>query len=59
MANLQIPEELLAALEKEAREGGYDSVQQYLARLVRQDQKRRAKEELELLFSRHEHNEPQ
>jgi predicted CopG family antitoxin len=51
MANIEIPDELYRAMQKEATDGGYDSLPAYLSRLVRQDQKRRAKEELEALFS--------
>ena len=47
MATITIPEEVQLVVDAEVREGGYADATEYLTRLVRQDQKRRAKEELE------------
>ena len=47
MATITIPEEVQLVVDAEVREGGYTDATEYLTRLVRQDQKRRAKQELE------------
>ena len=47
MANVVIPDEVMAVVEAEVREHSYRDATEYLIRLVRQDQKRHAKEQLE------------
>ena len=49
MAALMVSEEVLAAIEAEVKDGGYADANEYVARLVRQDQKRRAKEQMEAM----------
>ena len=47
MAFITLPDEVLSIVDAEVREHGFADAAEYLASLVRQDQKRRAKEELE------------
>ncbi len=47
MANVMIPDEVMALVEAEVRQHSYRDATEYLTRLVRQDQKRHAKEQLE------------
>ena len=47
MATVVIPEEVMAVVDAEVREHSYRDATEYLIRLVRQDQKRHAKEQLE------------
>ncbi len=47
MATVVIPDEILAIVEAEVREHSYRDATEYLTRLVRQDQKRHANEQLE------------
>jgi antitoxin ParD1/3/4 len=47
MAAVILPDEIQSVVDAEVREHGFADAAEYLANLVRQDQKRRAKEELE------------
>ena len=46
MPAINVSEELMAAIDAAVREGEYADATEYVTRLVRQDQKRRAKEQL-------------
>jgi antitoxin ParD1/3/4 len=47
MATIILPDEIQSVIDAEVREHGFADAADYLATLVRQDQKRRAKDELE------------
>ena len=47
MATIILPDEIKSVIDAEVREHGFADAADYLTTLVRQDQKRRAKEELE------------
>jgi antitoxin ParD1/3/4 len=47
MAAIILPDEIQSVIDAEVREHGFADAADYLATLVRQDQKRRAKDELE------------
>ena len=47
MATIILPDEIQSLIDAEVREHGFADAADYLATLVRQDQKRRAKDELE------------
>ncbi len=47
MANVIIPDEVMAVVEAEVREHSYRDATEYLTRLVHQDQKRHAQQQLE------------
>ena len=49
MALISLTDELQTVVDAEVIDHGYASAEEYLARLIRQDQKRRAKEQLEAL----------
>jgi antitoxin ParD1/3/4 len=49
MATITLPDELQTVVDAEVREHGFANAAEYLGTLVRQDQKRRAKEQLEAL----------
>ncbi len=49
MAVLVLPDEIQQVVEAEVRERGYADATEYVTRLIRQDQKRRAREQLEAL----------
>jgi len=50
MATIHLSDELQSVIDAEVLEHGYASPAEYLASLVRQDQKRRAKEQLGALL---------
>lgn len=45
--NISLPEEMKAFIEAQMAQGGYASASEYLRSLIREDQKRRARQELE------------
>ena len=45
--NISLPESMKAYVEEQVASGGYGTVSEYFRELVRQDQKRKAKERLE------------
>jgi antitoxin ParD1/3/4 len=45
--NLSLPDEMIAFVEARVAQDGYASASEYLRALIREDQKRRAKRELE------------
>jgi antitoxin ParD1/3/4 len=47
MATIILPDEIQSLIDAEVREHGFADAADYLTTLVRQDQKRRAKDELE------------
>ena len=47
MATIILPDEIQSLIDAEVREHGFAAAADYLTTLVRQDQKRRAKDELE------------
>jgi antitoxin ParD1/3/4 len=47
MATIILPDEIKTVIDAEVREHGFANAADYLTTLVRQDQKRRAKDELE------------
>jgi antitoxin ParD1/3/4 len=49
MATITLPDEIESVINTEVEQSGYASAGEYLTSLVRQDQKRRAKEQLEAL----------
>ena len=59
MASVHLSDELQAVVDAEVLENGFASPAEYLASLIRQDQKRRAKEQLgALLLGGAESGEP-
>jgi antitoxin ParD1/3/4 len=48
--NISLPESLKAFIEGEVATGGYSSVSEYVRTLVREDQKRKARERVEALL---------
>ena len=48
--NLTVPDEMKAFIETQVARNGHASVSDYLQTLIREDQKRRAKRELEAKF---------
>lgn len=48
--NISLPEEMKAFIEAEMAQEGYASASEYLRSLIREAQKRRAKQELEAKF---------
>lgn len=48
--NISLPESMKAYIEEQVASGGYGTVSEYIRELIRQDQKRRAKERLETLL---------
>jgi antitoxin ParD1/3/4 len=49
MAVITLPDEVQTVVDAEVRERGFANAAEYVTNLVRQDQKRRAKEQLEAL----------
>lgn len=45
--NISLPAQLKSFVEQQVREGGYSTPSEYVRELLRQDQRRRAEEELE------------
>jgi Arc/MetJ-type ribon-helix-helix transcriptional regulator len=50
MATITLPDEIHAVITAEVHENGFASASDYIASLVRQDQKRRAKEQMGALL---------
>ena len=48
--NISLPEPMRAYVDKRVAEGGYSTASEYIRRLVREDQKRAAKDRLESLL---------
>ncbi|WP_204106562.1 MULTISPECIES: type II toxin-antitoxin system ParD family antitoxin [Spirulina sp. CCY15215] len=48
--NVSLPETMRGYIEEQVKMGGYGSVSEYIRDLIRQDQKRKAKEHLETLL---------
>jgi antitoxin ParD1/3/4 len=48
--NISLPEQMRAYVEEQVSKGGYGTVSEFVRDLIRQDQKRRAKENLETLL---------
>jgi antitoxin ParD1/3/4 len=48
--NISLPEEMKAFIEAQMAQEGYASASEYLRTLIREEQKRRAKQELEAKF---------
>ncbi|MEJ1937263.1 type II toxin-antitoxin system ParD family antitoxin [Nostoc sp. NIES-2111] len=48
--NISLPDVMRAYVEEQVAQGGYSSVSEYFRELVRQDQKPRAKERLEIML---------
>jgi antitoxin ParD1/3/4 len=48
--NISLPESMKAYVEEQVTSGGYGTVSEYMRELIRQDQKRKAKERLETLL---------
>jgi len=48
--NISLPDGLKAFVDARVRNGGYSSVSEYVRELVREDQKRLAQEQLEVLL---------
>jgi antitoxin ParD1/3/4 len=48
--NISLPESMKAYIEEQVAMGGYGTVSEFLRDLIRQDQKRKAKESLETLL---------
>jgi antitoxin ParD1/3/4 len=48
--NISLPEQMKAYVEEQVSKGGYGTVSEFVRDLIRQDQKRRAKENLENLL---------
>jgi len=47
---ISLPETMMEFIDAEVSEGGFDSASDYIRRLVREAQKRKAREELEKLL---------
>ncbi len=48
--NVSLPDTMREYIEQQVKAGGYGSVSEYIRDLIRQDQKRKAKEQLETLL---------
>ncbi len=48
--NISLPDGMRAYIEEQVADGGYSTISEYFRELVRQDQKRKAKEHLETLL---------
>ena len=48
--NVSLPDSMREYIEQQVKAGGYGSVSEYIRDLIRQDQKRQAKEHLETLL---------
>ncbi len=48
--NVSLPDTMRDYIEQQVKAGGYGSVSEYIRDLIRQDQKRKAKEHLETLL---------
>ncbi len=48
--NVSLPDNMRDYIEQQVKTGGYGSVSEYIRDLIRQDQKRKAKEHLETLL---------
>jgi antitoxin ParD1/3/4 len=48
--NISLPETLKKFVEQQAEQGGYSTPSEYVRQLLREDQKRRAEEDLESLL---------
>jgi len=48
--NISLPKPMWAYVEQQVAKGGYNNASEYICQLVREDQKRAAKERLELLL---------
>ncbi len=48
--NVSLPDAMRDYIEQQVKTGGYGSVSEYIRDLIRQDQKRKAKEDLETLL---------
>jgi antitoxin ParD1/3/4 len=48
--NISLPDTMQAYVEELVEQGGYSSVSEYFQELVRQDQKQRAKEQLQTML---------
>jgi antitoxin ParD1/3/4 len=48
--NISLPDSMRAYVEEQVNSGGYSTVSEYFRELIRQDQKRKAKERLETLL---------
>lgn len=48
--NISLPESMKTYVEQQVLTGGYETVSEYFHELIRQDQKRKAKEHLESLL---------
>jgi antitoxin ParD1/3/4 len=48
--NISVPESMKAYIEEQVASGGYGTVSEYFRELIRQDQKQKAKERLEILL---------
>jgi len=48
--NISLPEPMRAYVEQQVAQGGYSTASEYIRQLVREDQKRAAKERLESLL---------
>ncbi len=48
--NVSLPDAMRDYIEQQVKTGGYGSVSEYIRDLIRQDQKRKAKEHLETLL---------
>ncbi|MDJ0616018.1 MAG: type II toxin-antitoxin system ParD family antitoxin [Calothrix sp. MO_192.B10] len=48
--NISLPDGMRAYVEEQVADGGYSTISEYFRELVRQDQKRKAKERLETLL---------
>ncbi|MBH8552304.1 type II toxin-antitoxin system ParD family antitoxin [Nostocaceae cyanobacterium CENA357] len=48
--NISLPDSMGAYIEQQVTSGGYSSASEYFRELVRQDQKRKAKEQVETLL---------
>jgi antitoxin ParD1/3/4 len=48
--NISLPEQMKAYVEEQVSKGGYGTVSEFVRDLIRQDQKRKAKEKVETLL---------
>lgn len=48
--NISLPDSMRAYVEEQVNSGGYSTLSEYFRELIRQDQKRKAKERLETLL---------
>jgi antitoxin ParD1/3/4 len=48
--NISLPEPMRAYVDQQVAQGGYSTASEYIRQLVREDQKRAAKERLEVLL---------